>query len=258
VAEITSVFSDRADRVDLNGDVGEGIGQDIDLIPLLTSINIACGIHAGDASTMAATVALAVKHGVAAGAHPSFPDREGFGRRVLALTPEQVEDCVGSQITNLMQVAAAQGMRLQHVKAHGALYNIAARDAVVADAIARATAACDRSLILFGLHGSELIEAGRRAGLRTASEVFADRAYTRDGTLVPRTEAGAVIHDREVVVRRAVAMVRGRAVTAIDGTIVPLHVETMCVHGDTPDAAALAGSIRQALLDAGVELKAFG
>jgi UPF0271 protein len=254
--EITSVFGDRAFKVDLNADVGEGIGQDPNLIPLLTSANIACGGHAGDADTMHATVSLAKKHGVAVGAHPSFPDREGFGRRAMTLTGAEVEACVLAQVRALAEIASAQDVRLRHVKPHGALYNLAARDAGIADAIARAVAGFDGSLILIGLAGSALIAAGARAGLGTASEVFADRGYRADGTLVPREEPGSVIHDAGAVVPRAVAMVRDRAVTAVDGTRVPLQPETICLHGDTPGAADLAFRIRQALIDAGVELRA--
>jgi UPF0271 protein len=243
-------------RVDLNADVGEGIGQDPNLIPILTSVNIACGGHAGDAESMRATVALAHRHGVAVGAHPSFPDRPGFGRREMTLSEAEIESCVLSQVRALAEIAAAQGVLLRHVKAHGALYNLAARDAAVAGAIARAVATFDPSLILVGLAGSALISAGARVGLRTANEVFADRGYRADATLVPREEAGSVIHDAGIVVPRAVAMVRDRAVTAADGTRLALDPETICLHGDTPGAADLAFRIRQALIDAGVELRA--
>src|ERR671918_905303 len=181
-------------RIDLNGDVGERTGpggSDSALMPHLTSANVACGFHAGDAGLMRDTVALAREHGVAVGAHPSFPDLEGFGRRELQFSPADVEDFVCYQVGVLAAIAAAQGVRLQHVKPHGALFNMAARDAALADAVARATASVDRSLILFGLPGSELIRAGERAGLATASEVFADRAYEADGTLVSRRKPGA-------------------------------------------------------------------
>jgi UPF0271 protein len=250
-------------RLDLNADVGESfgaykLGQDGQLMPSITSASVACGFHAGDPGVMRETVALAQLHGVAVGAHPSFPDLVGFGRREMRATPREVEDFVVYQIGALAAVAAAGGTRLHHVKAHGALYNMAVRDATLADAIARATAAVDRSLILFGLPGSELIAAGQRAGLRTAREGFADRAYTRDGTLVPRTEPGAVIEDPEVVVNRAVSMARDRAIDAIDGSRIALEVETICVHGDTPGAATLASRIRAALTDAGVNVLAVG
>jgi UPF0271 protein len=246
------------DRIDLNGDVGEGIGQDPDLIPVLTSANIACGAHAGDESTMRSTVALARRHAVAIGAHPSYPDREGFGRRALRLSPAEIETTVVAQIRALRAIAHAAGIRLQHVKPHGALYNVAARDATVAGAIARATAMVDDSLFLVGLAGSELLDQGARAGLRIASEVFADRAYRADGTLVPRDHPDSVLHDAAAVIPRAVAMVRHHTVTAVDGHEVSLRADTICVHGDTPGAAALAARIRQALVEAGVIVKALG
>jgi 5-oxoprolinase (ATP-hydrolysing) subunit A len=248
-------------RIDLNADVGESfgaykLGRDEDLIPLITSANVACGFHAGDPGVMRATVAIARDHRVAIGAHPGFPDLVGFGRRELNASPQEVEDAVAYQIGALAGIAAAQGVRLQHVKAHGALYNMAVRTRPLADAIARATASVDRTLILVGLPGSELIEAGKRAGLQTASEGFADRAYQRDGALVPRTQPGAVIDDAETVVDRAVMMARERAVVAGDGSRVPIDIETLCVHGDTPGAASLASRIRQALATAGVEVRA--
>ena len=259
-------------RVDLNADVGEGshLGHhpaagaaagdhpDALLMPWLTSASIACGFHAGDAASMRTTVALARRHGVAVGAHPSLADREGFGRRERPATAQEVEDAVMYQIGALAAIAAAQGVPLQHVKPHGALYNMAARDRPLADAIARATAAVDASLMLFGLAGSELIAAGASAGLRTASEVFADRAYRADGVLVPRTEPGAVIADPSRVVERAVAMVRDRRVVAVDGSRVALQVDTICVHGDTPGAATLARHIREALEREGVAVLAAG
>ena len=250
-------------RVDLNGDVGETVsggtrGPDLALIPSITSANIACGFHAGDPGVMRATVELAREHGVAVGAHPGFPDPEGFGRRELHFSPDDVEDFVAYQVGSLAAIAATLGVRLQHVKPHGALFNMAVRDRSLADAIARAAAVIDRTLILFGLSGSEILAAGRRAGLRTAGEGFADRAYQSDGTLVPRQRPGAVIHDRDAVVDRAVRMVREHAVEAIDGRVVPLVVDTICVHSDTPGAADLAAGLRAALTAAGVEVKAIG
>ena len=250
-------------RIDLNGDVGEGtrigaVDADPGLMPHLTSANIACGFHAGDAATMRATVALALEHGVAIGAHPGFPDPQGFGRRELHFSPADVEDFVFYQIGQLSAIAATVGVRLQHVKPHGALFNMAARDAELADAVARAAAVIDRELILFGLPGSELVAAGRRSGLRTAAEGFADRAYNADGTLVARSQPGAVIRDASVVIPRVVRMARERMVEAANGTSIPLEVETICVHGDTPGAADLASQIREALRAAGVEVMPVG
>jgi 5-oxoprolinase (ATP-hydrolysing) subunit A len=238
--------------VDLNADVGEAqstvdLGQDPALMPFLTSASIACGGHAGDAATMAVTVELAKAHRVAIGAHPSFVDRAHFGRREQQATPEQIRQLISDQVQALAEVAATRGIELQHVKPHGALYNMAARDPSIAHAIADAVAAINGGLVLFGLSGSELIAAGKRAGLRTASEVFADRGYLPDGSLVPRGTPGATIHDPEAVALRAVAMVRDQAVTALDGTRVPLVAETICVHSDTPGAAELARRIRAAL-----------
>jgi len=248
-------------QIDLNGDVGESfgayeIGHDAALIPILTSANIACGFHAGDPGVMRATVALAREREVAVGAHPGFPDLVGFGRREIKATPREVEDLVAYQIGALAGIAAGQGVRLAHVKPHGALYNMAARDMDFADAIARAIAAVDSSLMLFGLPGSKSLEAAQRRNLRAVSEAFADRAYRRDGSLVPRSQPGAVIDDEGIVVTRAVAIAQERMVIAADGTRVPLDVQTICVHGDTPGAARLASRIRQALGDAGIQVRA--
>ena len=252
-----------ARQVDLNADVGElpdtsSIGDDPVLMRHITSANVACGFHAGGPSVMRATVALAREHGVAVGAHPGFPDLEGFGRRELDVSPRDVEDFVVYQVGALAAIAAAQGVRLQHVKPHGALFNMAVRDAALADAIARATATIDRSMILFGLPGSEIVAAGRRAGLRTACEAFADRAYRADGTLVSRQQAGAVIDDPDTVVARAVRMTREQTVEAVDGSLVTLTVDSICVHGDTPGAANLAARIRSALTEAGIEIVPVG
>lgn len=239
-------------RVDLNADVGEGIGDDAALMPYLSSANVACGYHAGNAAVMRNAIGFAVRHQVAVGAHPGFEDRKGFGRRELQMTPAEVESLVTRQIEALAAAAAEKGVRLAHVKPHGALYNMAARDAALASAIARSIASVDRSLVLFGLAGSKLIDEGRKAGLRIASEVFADRGYRADGSLVPRTEPGALLEDSSEVVRRALAMIRDRAVTAVDGTAVPLEVDTICIHGDTPGAVEFARQLRQALDAAGI------
>jgi UPF0271 protein len=222
----------------------------------ITSANVACGFHAGDPSVMRETVSQALAHGVAIGAHPGFPDLAGFGRREMRCAAQEVEDMVVYQVAALAGVAARQGARLQHVKAHGALYNMACRDRALADAIARATAAVDASLILFGLPGSELLRAGADAGLRVAAEGFADRAYRADGSLVSRSVPGSVLHDEAVVVSRALRMARDRRVTAIDGTDVALDIGTLCVHGDTRGAATLARAIRAALEQGGLQVGA--
>lgn len=249
-------------RIDLNSDIGEtpsgAKGSDLALMRSITSANVACGFHAGDPGVMRATVALAGQLGVAVGAHPGFPDPEGFGRRELQFAPRDVEDFVSFQVGELAAIAAAEGVRLQHVKPHGALFNMAARDPELADAVARGVAVIDRGLILFGLPASQLIAAGARAGLRTAGEGFADRAYGADGALVPRGQPGAVIEDPERVVQRAVRMVLDGAVEAIDGRVVQLAIDTLCVHGDTPGAAETAARLRVALTGAGVEVRPVG
>jgi UPF0271 protein len=250
-------------RIDINSDMGESfgaytIGRDAGLMASITSANVAAGFHAGDPSVLRETVRLAKAQGVAVGAHPGFPDLVGFGRRELNVTAKEAEDFILYQIAAVAGVAAAEGVRLQHVKPHGALFNMAVRDAALAAAIARAVAAFDRTLILFGLPGSEIINAGRTAGLRVASEVFADRAYEPDGTLASRRKPGSVIHDADAVVARAVRMVAERSVVATDGSVVPLEADTICVHGDTPGSDALAAKIRAGFERAGVTVKAIG
>ena len=250
-------------RIDINSDMGESfgaytIGHDAGLMKSITSANIAAGFHGGDPSVLRDTIRLAKAHGVAVGAHPGFPDLVGFGRRDLNVTPREAEDFVLYQIAAVAGVAWAEGVKVQHVKPHGALFNMAVRNAELATAIARAIAAIDRSLILFGLPGSEILNAGRAAGLRVAAEVFADRAYEPDGSLASRRKPGSVIHDPEAVVARAVRMIKERSVVAIDGTVVPLDAETICVHGDTPGSDNLAAKIRDGLESAGVTVKAIG
>jgi UPF0271 protein len=185
-------------------------------------------------------------------------DLQGFGRAEIHISADELEDIALYQIGALAALASAEGLRLSHVKAHGAAYNMAARDSALADALARATAAVDRSLIFFGLAGSELIRAGERAGLRTASEAFADRAYNADGSLVSRQQKGAVLHDPAIVVARALRMVTEGTIEAVDGTIVSVRPDTICVHGDTPDAALLAARIREALEATGIAVRSIG
>ena len=250
-------------RIDINSDVGESfgayaIGHDAGLMRSITSANVAAGFHAGDPSVLRQTIRAARSHGVAVGAHPGFPDLVGFGRRELNVSPGEAEDFVLYQVAAVAGVAAAEGVGLQHVKPHGALFNMAVHDANLAAAIARAVAAFDKRLILFGLPGSEILNAGRAAGLRVAAEVFADRAYEPDGTLASRKKPGAVIHDAEIVVARAVRMVTERNVVAVDGSIVPLEADTICVHGDTPGSDDLAARIRAGLERAGVSVKSLG
>jgi UPF0271 protein len=247
--------------IDLNCDLGESygrwtLGHDADVMRSISSANVACGYHAGDPGVMRETVRLAREHGVAVGAHPGFPDLVGFGRRNMDASPREIEDFVVYQIGALAAIAAAEGVKLQHVKAHGALYNMAVRDRALADAIARAVASVDRSLILFGLPGSELLRAGQAAGLPVAAEGFADRSYEPDGSLTPRDREGAVIHDPGAVVRRAVRMVRDEKVTASHGEDVPMYVRTICTHGDTPGSHELTRLLREGLRREGIEVKA--
>ena len=250
-------------RIDINSDVGESfgaytIGNDAAVMKSITSANVACGYHAGDPSVMRQTIRLARGGAVAIGAHPGFPDLVGFGRRELHATPAEVEDMVLYQIGALAAMARSEGARLQHVKPHGALFNMAVGDAALADAIARAVAAFDAGLVLFGLPGSEILAAGRRAGLRVAPEAFADRAYEPDGSLASRRKPGAVLHDPATVLERAIRIVRDHMVVAIDGSSVPIEAETICVHGDTPGAATLTAMLRVGLEAAGIRVMAIG
>jgi UPF0271 protein len=249
--------------IDLNCDLGESfgrwtLGQDAALMESVSSCNIACGYHAGDPEVMRRTVRLARENGVAIGAHPGLPDLAGFGRRTMSVTPAEVEGLVLYQIGALAAIARAEGARLQHVKAHGALYNMAIRDRALADAIARAVAVFDRSLLLFGLPGTELLRAGEAAGLPIAAEGFADRSYEPDGSLTPRREPGAVIHDPAEVVSRAVLMAREGVVIARDGEEIPMRVSTICTHGDTPGSHELTRRMREGLEAAGIKIRAVG
>ena len=246
-------------RIDLNSDLGESfgswkMGEDDLLMKSITSANIACGFHAGDPTVIRQTIRIAKAHGVALGAHPGFPDLVGFGRREMHASPAEVEDFVLYQLAAIAGIAHAEGVRLQHVKAHGALYNMAARDRALAAAIARAVAAFDRRLILMGLPDSALLSEGEQAGLRVAAELFADRTYEADGSLTSRRVPGSVIHDSGTVVTRAIQMVTTQQVTSRDGQVIPLRADTICLHGDTPGAAALARAVRDGLLAAGVRV----
>jgi 5-oxoprolinase (ATP-hydrolysing) subunit A len=247
-------------RIDLNADVGESfgayeIGHDPGLMKSITSANIAAGFHGGDPSVLRATIRRAKAHGVAIGVHPSFPDLAGFGRREMVMSPREAEDLVLYQIAAVAGVAHVEGVPLQHVKPHGALYNMAARDVALAGAIARAVAAFSPTLILLGPPQSELLKAARAAGLRVAAEAFADRAYEPDGSLVARKKLGAIIHDVDTVIDRSLRIAKEGTVVAIDGSVVRLQVDTICVHGDTPGADELAARLRVALETAGVDVK---
>jgi 5-oxoprolinase (ATP-hydrolysing) subunit A len=242
--------------IDLNADVGEGCGQDAALMPLISSANIACGIHAGDNDSMREAVALALEHGVAIGAHPSFPDREHFGRREMQLDARELHQCIVAQIESLANVAAAAGAQLRHVKPHGALYNMAARDEAIAETVVAAIRSVDSTLMMFGLAGSVMLTVAERLGLRAISEAFADRAYRPDGSLLPRNQQGSVLHDETGVASRAVAMVQGGAIIAVDGSHVAIRADTICLHGDSPGADVMALRIRDAFAAAGVRIVA--
>ena len=248
-------------RFDFNCDMGEGFGAwtmglDAAVIPHVTSANIACGFHAGDPGIMRLTVSLAEAHGVAIGAHPGFPDLRGFGRRNLAATPREVRDDLVYQIGAL--TAFTKAKKLQHVKPHGALYNMAVPGGALATAIAEALLETDPSLILVALAGSPWADEAERMGVRVMREAFADRAVQADGTLVPRARPGAVIHDRQQVLDRSVRLATEGTVVAITGEVVEMRADTLCLHGDTPDAVSLAAALKAALEQAGIRLVAMG
>ena len=250
-------------RVDLNCDMGESfgnftVGDDAAILPYVSSANVACGFHGGDPSVMRATVCAAAAHRVAIGAHPGLPDLAGFGRREMAVSPQEVYDMVTYQVGALLGVARAAGVGIRHVKPHGALYNMAAARKELADAIALAVRDLDSTLILMGLSGSALIEAGRAQGLLTASEVFADRNYQSNGTLVPRSQPDAIITDVDVAVARAIRMVQLQRVIASDGTDIRVSTDSICIHGDEPHAQLFAQRIRSALTAAGISVLALG
>jgi UPF0271 protein len=241
-------------RIDFNCDLGEGCGDDAAILPMVSSASIACGGHAGDDATMRATLRLCRAHGVVAGAHPSFEDREHFGRRALPLPAADIARAVKAQIERLAAIAAGEGMRLVHVKPHGALYNVAADDREVADAIAATVKAFDPSLVLFGLSGSALTDAGTAHGLRVAHEVFAERGYDRRGRLLPRGSDGAVIESLDAAIVQVRRLATRGEVVAHDGSVVALRADTLCLHGDRSDAAQFARAVRAALEADGVAI----
>ncbi|KAA1047150.1 5-oxoprolinase subunit PxpA [Pseudocitrobacter sp. 73] len=243
-------------HIDLNADLGEGCGSDAALLQLVSSANIACGFHAGDAQTMVESVREALKNGVAIGAHPSFPDRENFGRTAMQLPPETVYAQTLYQIGALDTITRAQGGILRHVKPHGMLYNQAAKDPQLADAIARAVHDCSPSLILVGLAGSELIRAGERYGLVTRQEVFADRGYQDDGSLVPRSQPGALISDEEQALAQTLEMVESGQVKSINGVWTPVIAQTVCLHGDGEHALLFARRLRRAFDERSIKISA--
>ena len=248
--------------IDLNCDLGESFGAykmglDEEVLPYVTSANIACGFHGGDPLVMEKTVALCKKYGVRAGAHPGFPDLVGFGRRNMSLSPKEVKASVMYQIGALKAFCNGAGIRLCHLKPHGALYNMAAKDYELAKAICQAVKEVDNSLILLALSGSEMLRAAKDTGLLAASEVFADRAYQSDGSLVPRSREGALIEDEDLAVRRVIRMAKEGVVEAIDGSTITIEAHSVCVHGDGVKALEFVKKIREGLLEAGIEVKGF-
>lgn len=250
-----------ANIIDLNSDLGESfgawkMGMDDKIVPLVTSVNVACGFHAGDPSVMRKTVALALASGTALGAHPSFDDLQGFGRRKMDISMDEAYDLIVYQVGALAGFAAAAGTKLQHVKPHGAIYNAAAKDVKLAEAIAQAVYDVDKNLILYGLAGSESIKAAEKIGLRAASEVFADRSYQEDGSLTPRKLPGAMITDEDASIKQVLGMILDKKVTCLSGKVIPVKADTLCVHGDGPKALLFVEKIRKALADKGIEIAA--
>jgi UPF0271 protein len=243
-------------NVDLNADLGEGCDNDQALLQLVSSANIACGFHAGDAQTMLQSVRWALQYGVAIGAHPSFPDRESFGRTAMQLPPETVYAQVVYQLGALAAIARAEGGKMVHVKPHGMLYNQAATDPALADAIARAVHSVDPTLKLVGLAGSELIRAGARLGLATSQEVFADRRYQSSGNLVPRSQPDALIESDELALQQTLMMVQQQKVVSREGVAVPVQADTVCLHGDGEHALAFARSLREAFRQQNIQVSA--
>jgi len=249
--------------IDVNCDLGESfgawsMGRDEEVVPFVSSVNAACGFHAGDPVVMRRTVALARKYGAAVGAHPGFPDLQGFGRRAMALSPDEVKACVQYQIGALAAFCRAEGVPLVHVKPHGALYNAAASDARLARAVAEAVREVNPGLVLLALAGSRMTEAAREAGVRCAEEVFADRAYEEDGSLAPRGKSGAVIADADEAAARAVEMALSGRVRAITGKVISVKADSVCVHGDGPQALLFVRRLREAFAAAGITVAPLG
>ncbi|MGI2328557.1 LamB/YcsF family protein [Planococcus sp. YIM B11945] len=246
-------------KVDLNCDMGESygayaMGRDAEIMDYITSANIACGFHAGDPATMRKTVQLALEKNVGIGAHPGLQDLVGFGRRNIAITPQEAYDLTVYQIGALAGFVQAEGGRLQHVKAHGALYNMAAKNAGLSEAIAEAVYKIDPELILFGLSGSEIVKAGQKIGLRTANEVFSDRTYQPDATLTPRTQSNALITDPQTAIRQVIRMVKESKVQTVEKQDIAIQADTICIHGDGATALDFAVEISKTLRDTGIDV----
>ena len=250
-------------RVDLNSDLGESygdykLGMDEEVLKYITSANVACGWHAGDAMVMDKTLALAKKFDTAIGVHPGFPDLMGFGRREMKISYDETKNYIKYQLGALWAFARAHGLSLQHLKPHGAFYNMAAKDAGMAKAIAQAVYEVDKDIILVGLANSQLIKMGEEVGLRVANEVFADRAYNSDGSLVSRNIEGSVIHDKDLAIKRVLRMVKEGLVTSATGEDIRIKADTICIHGDNPKALVFVQEIKKALEDEGISLEPMG
>lgn len=244
---MTTSFQQKNLPIDINCDMGEGMNNEAELMPYISSANIACGFHAGDEDTMHTVVALALKHNVAVGAHPSFPDRENFGRTEMKTGNTELYDLIAEQLFSLNKILQASGGLMKHVKPHGALYNLSARDPVTADIIAKAVKDFDSRLILFGLSGSVSLSAAQAAGLQTAAEVFADRTYQDDGSLTPRSMAGALIHDRNEMLKQVLQLLKTQTVNSVSGKTIPLIADTVCIHGDGAHATDFVKAIYEGL-----------
>jgi len=247
--------------IDINCDMGESygawkMGSDAEVMPYISSANVACGFHGGDPATIRQTVRLAVDHGVAVGAHPSLPDLQGFGRRAMKISPQDMYDLVLYQAGAVEAFARAAGAKLHHVKCHGALYNMAANDEALSEAMARAVRDLGGGVMLYALSNSTMMQVAKRAGIPVLGEVFADRGYADDGTLAPRGKPGAMIEDAAVAAERALAMVEKGYVTSLSGKPIPVSADTLCLHGDQPGAVAFGRAIRQAFKERGVTVAA--
>ena len=244
-------------QMDINCDMGEGIGNEELLMPFISSANIACGMHAGDENEMKRVVALCLKYNVAIGAHPSFPDKENFGRAAMNLPAEKVQRLVKEQLNILDKIVIAAGGRMHHVKPHGALYNMAAEDTLLAKAIADAVKDFDSAIIYYGLSGSVMIDEAIKSGLRTAQEVFADRTYQSDGSLTPRSVPGALITNADQVIAQVLQMINEQKVTVANGEKISIQADTICIHGDGINAVEFAKKIYESLLAAGIAIKKY-
>jgi 5-oxoprolinase (ATP-hydrolysing) subunit A len=242
-------------QADINCDMGEGMGNEKLLMPFISSANIACGFHAGDKDEMKRVVALCLKYNVAIGAHPSFPDKENFGRTAMNLPSEKIHEIITKQLYLLNKIVIAAGAKLHHIKPHGALYNMAAKNIPIAKVIAKAVKEFDSSLVYYGLSGSAMIDEAIKLDLKTASEVFADRTYQPDGSLTPRSTQGAIITNIDQAIQQVLQMINEKKVTTANGEIISMQAATICIHGDGKNAVEFAKKINTSLLAAGIQIQ---